>query len=142
MKNILIILILSSFVLLGLDNPDSPDYVADFEKRIKPFENYISEKASTTLDFIQGYKKLETELDKELNSAYKLIQSKLNGNNKELLKKSQIQWIKFRDAEFLWLSTNFTKEKFGSSVYITIGSFRTQIIKDRVKELLWYTKQY
>ena len=140
--NILIalIIIISSFCY-GLDNPISPDYIGDFEKRIKPFEDNI-QKAQTTYDYTEAYNKFEIELDKELNKAYKLLMNKLNEKNKIKLKYSQIQWLKYRDSEIEWIINNFTQEEFGTSYVITVGEFRTKLIKNRVEELYWYLKQY
>jgi uncharacterized protein YecT (DUF1311 family) len=41
--------------------------------------------------------------DKELNRVYKELIKKLSPEEKELLKQSQQQWIKFRDTEFKFL---------------------------------------
>ena len=136
----LVTLLVFSRVSIAVDNPDAPDYVGEFEKRIAPFEKYINEKAKTTLDYSQGYKKLEEALDKELNTAYKLLISKLNSKEKEQLKESQKQWLKFRDSEFKWISANWTNTKYGSSSVISAGAYRTTIIRERVIQLLQYLK--
>lgn len=126
----------------AIDNPDAPDYVADFEARMAPLQAVIQEKATTTVDISEGHKALEEALDKELNAAYQKLMQKLPESSKESLRSSQKQWLKFRDAEFSFLSGNFSKEDFGSSYVISIGSYRTSIIEARVKELLWYLKNY
>ncbi len=46
--------------------------------------------------------------DKEMNGIYKELMRKLPEKQKTLLKQSQIQWLKFRDAE-----ANFTSEFYG-----------------------------
>lgn len=50
-----------------------------------------------------------TMWDKEMNRIYKELIRKLPDKQKTLLKQSQIQWLKLRDAEF-----NFICEFFGS----------------------------
>lgn len=105
-------------------------------------EAVIQEKATTTANISEGYKALEEALDKELNTAYRKLMQKLPEPGKQTLHTSQKQWVKFRDAEFSFLSGNFNQEEFGSSYVIPIGSYRTSIIEARVKELLWYLKNY
>jgi len=142
MKYLLLLLsIIFSANAWALDNPDAPDYVAEFKARIAPLEANI-QKAMTTVDISVGYQTLEDALDKELNTAYQMLMQKLPESNKEGLRTSQKQWIKFRDAEFSFLSKNFNKDDFGSSYVISIGSYRNTIIQARVEELLWYLKSY
>lgn len=50
-----------------------------------------------------------TMWDKEMNRTYKELMKKLPEKQKTLLKQSQIQWVKFRDAEF-----NFINEFYGN----------------------------
>ncbi len=145
MKSIAVILILifaCTTLSFAIDNPDAPDYVGEFEKKIAPLEKYITQDAKTTLDMDQGYTKLEKALDQELNVAYKLLISKLDPKEKESLKSSQIQWLKYRDAEFKWIIENWNNNKFGSSSAISRGQYRTTIIKERVLQLLNYLKNY
>ena len=139
-----IILFLSFFVTSAwaVDNPDAPDYVADFESRILPYEEYIHKEASTTFDYSKGYRELYGVLDKELNSAYKQLMSRLPKESKNKLRLSQKQWMKFRDSEFIFISNNFNKANFGSSSTISRGNYRTSIVKSRIMELLWYLKNY
>ncbi len=145
MKSIAVILILffaCATLSFAIDNPDAPDYVGEFEKKIAPLEKYITQDAKTTLDMDQGYTKLEKALDQELNVAYKLLISKLDPKEKESLKSSQIRWLKYRDAEFKWIIENWNNNKFGSSSAISRGQYRTTIIKERVLQLLNYLKNY
>jgi len=145
MKSISITIILFfAFANLGfaIDNPDAPDYVGEFEKRIATHEKYVMQEAKTTVDIDQGYVKLEKALDQELNAAYKLLISKLDAKEKESLKSSQTQWLKFRDAEFKWIVENWNNKKFGSSSSISRGHYRSTIIKERVLQLLNYLKNY
>lgn len=127
---------------LALINPDAPDYVGELEKKIAPLEKHINEKAITTLDYIEGYAKLEVVLDQEMNRVYKLLLSRLNAKEKKALKSSQIRWLKFRDAEFNWIDENWTRDNFGSSYAISRGCYRTTIIKERVLHLMNYLMNY
>ena len=125
----------------AIDNPDTPDYVAQFESRIKVHEDYI-DKASTTVDFGRGYGELCAALDKELNTAYKQLLSKLSEPEQKSLRDSQRQWLKYRDAEYKFISDSITRDKFGSSAVMSAGAYKTSLVKARVIELLWYLKQY
>jgi len=139
---LLLILAVSINTSWALDNPDAPDYVAEFGARILPLENYVHEHASTTDDYVKGYSELHDALDKELNIAYKALMDKLPAASKAKLSASQKEWIKFRDAEFEFLSENFSRSNFGSSYVISAGQYRTSIVKTRVIELLWYLANY
>jgi uncharacterized protein YecT (DUF1311 family) len=138
----IILFFLIANLCFAIDNPDTSDYVGEFEKRIAPLEKYITQGAKTTLDVDQGYVKLERALDQELNAAYKLLISKLDSKEKESMKSSQIQWLKFRDTEFKWIIENWDNKKFGSSAAISRGQYRTTIIRERVMHLLNYLKNY
>lgn len=144
MKHLFIVLVccLNTSWVWAIDTPDAPDYVAEFEARIAPLEEFIRTQAKTTLDFSKGYSDLERALDRELNKAYKKLMGKLPEANKNAIRESQTQWIKFRDLEFAFLTQNFNRENFGSSAVISRGSYRTSIIKSRVKALLHYLKNY
>jgi uncharacterized protein YecT (DUF1311 family) len=126
----------------ALDNPDAPDYVAEFEARMAPLHAFVQDKAETTPDYSEGYKALEDALDKELNSAYQSLMKVLPEASKEALRASQKQWIKYRDTEFEFIAKNFNKEDFGSSYVVSVGSYRSSIIEARIKDLLWYLKNY
>ena len=142
-------IILPSIILLSailsqltwaIDNPDTPDYVAQFESRIEIHEDYIANKASTTVDFGRGYGELYNALDKELNIAYKQLLATLSKPDQESLRASQRQWLKYRDAEYEFIGSSITRDKFGSSAVMSAGAHRTSVLKARVIELLWYLK--
>lgn len=142
MKYIFVVLGFLSSLAWAIDNPDAPDYVAEFEARISPLEKYTQEEAMTTLDWSKGYSELERTLDSELNAAYKILMEKLPETSRESLRTSQRAWLNYRDSEFEFIATNFTREEFGTSYVISLGSYRSSIIKSRVKELLGYLKNY
>lgn len=142
MKYIILILTFSINTAWAIDNPDAPDYVAEFESRIQPYENYVRNKASATYEFSKGYDDLYYALDRELNAAYKNLIAKLPKDSKNKLKISQNNWIIFRDSEFSFISENFNRASFGSSSTISRGSYRASILKARIIELLWYLKNY
>lgn len=126
---------------MAIDNPDAPDFLAEFEARIAPIESTINN-SNTTLDYAEGYNKLESSLDQELNIAYTQLMAKLDPQQKEMLKKSQRQWISFRDKEFGFIGNNWNRQNFGSSSVISVGAYRTELIKNRVRQLLKYLQNY
>ena len=74
--------------------------------------------------------------DKELNRVYKELIKKLSPEEKELLKQSQRQWIKFRDAEFKWISGLYLG--IGTNIPLEKMSIMLDIVKERVKMLEEY----
>ena len=140
MKLLIISLILFTTNTWALDNPDKPNYVAEFEARIKPLENYVQSKARSNREYAEGYTALLEALDKELNIAYKNLIKKLPKENQKILRLSQKHWLNFRDAEIAFLSDQFTRENYGSSSVITRGTYISTLIKSRIKSLLWYRK--
>ena len=141
-KIITILLWIISLPALAIDNPDAPDYIGEFEARMQKHETYLYEIAKTTQDYREGYTAYEMDLDAELNQAYQLLMSNLAPEQQELLKKSQRDWIKFRDGEFSFIDSNRTTEQFGTSSAISSGIYRTTIIKNRVIILLTYLLNY
>jgi uncharacterized protein YecT (DUF1311 family) len=123
---------------MAIDNPDAPDYIADFEARVAKHEKYIFEEAATTADMVECYVAYEADLDAELNNAYRLLMSNVEAAEQELLKASQRQWIQYRDKEFSFIGEKWNAERFGSSSAMSAGSYRTTIIKSRVLQLVSY----
>ena len=140
--SIFILFILFGSASFAIDNPDAPDYVAQFEARIAPLYSYVNEEAVSTSDYTLGYGKIYEGLDIELNTAYAQLLSKLDDPQKKLLRESQRNWLKYRDAEFNFIVSNWDQEKFGSSYAMSIGVYKSTIVKNRIIELLWYLKNY
>lgn len=141
MKYALLFISLFSFSTLAIDNPDAPNRIEQFKSRIFKYEQSI-QNASSTIGFIESYYAYEQALDKELNQAYSVLISKLDGEAKTLLKHSQRQWIKYRDAEFSYIVENWSRKNFGSSYALSRGSYKTAFIRSRVEQLLHYSANY
>ena len=142
MKYLVLILFVIVNSVSAIDNPDAPDYLAEFKQRISPLESAIYNKAKTTLAYSEGYEKLNIALDKELNIAYKKLMLKVAGPHKAKLRAAQKKWLIYRDAEFRFINYNFDRSQFGSSSVLTRGGARATIVKDRVITLLRYLKNY
>ena len=127
---------------LALDNPDAPDYVAEFRTRSKAHELAINQEALTNQDYVNAYSAYECFLDQELNRAYRSLIDRLNEKSLQRLIQSQENWLKYRDTEFEFIGTNWKTENFGSSSVISRGAYRTTLIKNRVILLLHYLKNY
>jgi uncharacterized protein YecT (DUF1311 family) len=139
--------ILSAVALLGsptwvraIDNPDTPDRVAEFLARAKAFEKRINEESRTDKEILVERAKYEQFLDKELNEAYRLLTSRMDESSKKDLIDAQRRWLAFRDAEFRFIATHWTSARYGSSYALSKGGYRNSVIKDRVVSLLHYVK--
>ncbi len=133
---------LMSSAAYSLDNPDVPDYIAQFTVRAQVYEQAGDESKLTHRGMLIAYNNYQLFLDEELNAAYQLLRSKLSRAQQDTLKKSQQQWFEFRDAEFEFINNNWTRASFGSSFVLSRGGYRTSIIKNRVIQLLHYVKNY
>jgi len=138
----LLILYVFCSTAYAIDNPDSPDLVAEFQQRSKAHEKIINGPSLTNPDLISAYYEYQLFLDDELNKAYKKLRSELPKAQKNELKKSQQNWIKFRDAEFEFINNNWVRDNFGSSVYLSRGMYKSTIIQNRVLQLLYYAQNY
>ena len=126
----------------AVDNPDVPDYVAQFEARAQTYETRVTKEAQNEREIAQAYVEYERFLDQELNRAYSALARRVAAEPKKQLVQSQRRWVQFRDAEFSFIAYNWTRESFGTSSAISRGAYRTSIIKDRVRMLLHYLKNY
>ncbi len=101
MKNYVCRLVSASLFLClsacwAIDNPDAPNYVADFELKNKAFEERINDEDGGAQAVAKAYAEYEAFLDSELNSAYKLLKGHLEKNEAEALKHAQKNWLKYR----------------------------------------------
>jgi uncharacterized protein YecT (DUF1311 family) len=75
--------------------------------------------------------------DKELNRNYELLMATLKGDEKKLLKSSQLEWIAYRDKE-LGFSDKFYTDMEGTMWLVAAAGRRTNLIKQRALELKDY----
>ena len=135
-------MIIVAITSLAIDNPDMPDYVAEFRARSQAHQSVINQKARTTQDYVNAYAAYERFLDDELHSAYRSLMDRLDEKMLQKLIQSQESWLQYRDTEFDFIGTNWRTENFGSSAVISRGAYRTTLIKNRVILLLHYLKNY
>jgi uncharacterized protein YecT (DUF1311 family) len=127
---------------LGVDDPDAPDLMAEFEHRAVPYEARISEEARTTLEIAQAYADYQRFLDAEMTKAYRELATKLAPAPRVMLTQSQRRWLAYRDAGFHFIDDNWTQAQFGTSATLSRGAYRCSIVKGRVTELIQYLKNY
>ncbi|MGY6277819.1 lysozyme inhibitor LprI family protein [Methylomonas sp. MgM2] len=128
-------------VCFAIDNPDAPDWLADFEASSARFELAIQQ-AQNQVEMNRAYTEYRNFLDLSLNEAYMRLKEQLDRTNKKDLTYSQRRWLKFRDAEFDFIDQNWTIANFGSSSVLSRNAYRSQVVKNRVVTLLQYLKNY
>lgn len=75
--------------------------------------------------------------DKEMNVVYKKLMKRLDTKGKTALKKSQIQWLKFRDDEFEFIAAYY--DNFQGTMYIPMrANAMAQVVKERTIKLRSY----
>ncbi len=75
--------------------------------------------------------------DKELNRVYSQLSKLLSPTSKQLLKDSQLEWLKYRDKELKTIDDIYSHVQ--GSMYLPIRvDDRTQIVKARVLQLKSY----
>lgn len=119
----------------AIDNPDAPDYMGEFEKRIAPYYSTINN-AHTTYDYISAYSVLQKALENELDDAYKLLFNALPNEQRQLLVSSQESWNKCRDSENQFIGGVWTQDSYGTSSALTTGELRCSVIRECVEALI------
>lgn len=140
---LMLLLACCSASLHAIDNPDAPDYVADFLERAKGYEDDIQRTPYTTQGYTSAYARYEDFLNDELDGAYNQLMAKLDDDEaKRVLSNSQKQWLRYRDEEFEFIACNWTQTRFGSAAVISRGDYRTTIINNRIVLLLRYLQNF
>ena len=88
--------------------------------------------AKNEFEDVYCYAKQYVASDDALNAAYKALTGKLDANQKSVLKKSQLAWIKKRNAECG--STDSEGYSVDLSCAVDFTETRTQFLKDRTAE--------
>lgn len=125
----------------AIDNPDAPDLLAVFHSRAQPFEARLSEAAGGPGQG-QAARAYAAFLEAELNQAYQSLLPHLAKPARTALQQSQRQWLRFRDAEGLFIDGNWVVQDFGSSAALSRADYRASLVKQRVLSLLAYRQNY
>ena len=131
MRQILTILLLSIFLFVY--GQTEKKYPIDLE--LKKCLNY--KEHSTTQKMTDCVIKATDSWDKELNKNYNTLLSILTDEQKEKLKESQKQWIKFRDNELEF--SGYFYNKVGGTMWIPVAAQTgLDITRNRALVLLEY----
>lgn len=125
----------------AIDNPDAPDQVAAFQSRAQPLEARRSDTAGGPGQ-AQAARAYAAFLEAELNQAYPLLLAQLAKPARAALLQSQRQWLRFRDAEGVFIDGNWVAQDFGSSALLSRADYRAGLVKQRVLTLLAYRQNY
>lgn len=117
----------------ALENMDSPDLINKFKENEKTYLKEIENPNNGTRDTIHAYHNYKI---------YNILKSKLSSERQKELEISQINWIKFRDAEFKLINNNWDRPSFGSSFAVSRGDYSSTIIKNRLMQLFHYSANY
>ena len=135
------VLAIAATGVAAIDNPDAPDRVAAFERRAQPYEQHLAATDGGSQAAREGVAYAQF-LNDELNTAYKLLLSRLPGLSRVALVDSQRRWLGFRDAEFRFIEQQWTRERNGSSASLSVAGYRNSLVKERVRQLLQYGAEY
>ena len=125
----------------AIDNPDAPDLVAAFQSRAQPFEARLSEAAGGP-GLPPAARANAAFLEAELDQAYQQLLRQLGKPARATLLLSQRQWLRFRDAEGVFIDGNWVAQDFGSSAALSRADYRAGLVKQRVLSLLAYRQNY
>ncbi len=131
-----------SSVSIAIDNPDAPELVTMFKTRASTYMQAINNPKNSNRDNLLAYNHYHQFLDAELNTAYQLLKTYLTKTQQQELKVSQQKWLKFRDAESVFIQNNWNHKNFGSSSTLSRGAYQGKIIEDRILQLLNYSLNY
>lgn len=134
--------ILSFFLTLYLFNLAVAQNADVSEEELHPIDISLNE----CLDIEENYSthgmlncinEAAKQWDNELNAVYQDLRSRLNEEEKEALRQTQLKWIEFRDAEIAFAGTLYGNMQ-GTMFILFYSSRRLDIIKDRTIELNGY----
>ncbi len=126
----------------AIDNPDAPDYGAEFASRAKPYEDRVGEAAGGGPALAQANAAYAAFLDAELNRAYAQLLAQLAPADKRALTRAQREWLQFHDAEGRFIDGNWTPQRFGSSAALSRAGYRNALVRQRTLVLLGYLQNY
>src|SRR5580698_3560590 len=125
----LVVMALAAVPSYGIDDPDAPDLMAEFQQRAAPYEARISADAGNTKEIVEAYAAYQRFLEAQLTQVYAALGQKLAVAPRAMLVRSQRQWLAYRDAEFQFIDGNWTQAQFGTSAALSRGAYRCSIMK-------------
>ena len=114
-----------------------PAFAAESETTKHEIDTLVDkamDKDPSTAGMIKAMDDGEKLWDAELNKYYKLLSEKLDKESKAALKKAQLAWITFRDAEFAMIADIYSKQE-GTMYRVIAVSLRMEVVKRRALDL-------
>lgn len=130
----LILALLWPLSATSIDDPESPDLVAEFQARSSSLESAVADAAGGDISVELGA--WIQFLEEELDLANAELAAALPCAERELLARSQAAWRKMQDAEIEFARALWTQERFGSSFRLSIGLSRASNLEFRIQQLL------
>ena len=126
----------------ALDNPEAKDYVSQFKKESQIYEAKI-ESSNKNVDLQNIYNQYIHFLEKELLKGGKQMLNNLSdAQSKQIFIKSENRWEDYKNQEFEFIDTLFSRNTVGSSYIISRGAAKVSILKTRVIQLYRYLKHF
>ena len=106
----------------------------EIKHEIDIFVDKAMDKDPSTAGMVKAAEEGEKMWDVELNKYYKLLSAAIDNESKAALKKAQLAWISFRDAEFSMTGLFYSK-KDGTMYRVIAACTRLEIVKKRALTL-------
>lgn len=135
------LLLLLAFQCHAIDNPDVPDYTAEFEARARPFKEAFANQTGS-LEIIREGERFSDFLDQEMKKAIDSLNHHLKSDAWQKLQTSQAAWQKYYQTESAFIIENWTKDQFGTSYVLPRSDYLNTLKETRIKILLSYLKNY
>jgi uncharacterized protein YecT (DUF1311 family) len=113
----------------------------DVQKRIDKQEENCLKKDSSTAGCVNCAEQTYKEWDRQLNIYYTELIELLEPAQKAELKKSQLNWLKFRDGEFKQIESLFSTLEGTMYIPMQVES-RVRIVRDRALQLISYYRLF
>jgi uncharacterized protein YecT (DUF1311 family) len=130
MKKIFVIAVIFGILCFTLDG-----FAAEAKHPIDIFLTKQIQKDSSTIGMIEATVAANKLWDDELNKYYKMLMSKFDKDRKTALQNVQIDWIKFRDAEFKLTAAVYSKME-GTMWRVIAVSRNMEVTRKRALELI------
>jgi uncharacterized protein YecT (DUF1311 family) len=118
-------------------SPCRADWADKDQYAIDKWTNERLAKAKCTADETQGWDDAYKKWDQELNTEYKRLMALLTPAEQKNLVASEIQWLKYRDAELKLIDVVYAHTS-GSMFAPAQAASRVRILRDRVILLKHY----
>ena len=135
-KTLSILLVILCF---ASGNPCRADWADKDQYAVDKWTNNRLEKAKSTADETACWDGAYKKWDLELNTEYKSLMALLTPAEQKNLVASEIQWLKYRDAEFKLIDDVYAHTS-GSMFAPAQAASRVRILRDRVILLKHYIK--